>query len=135
MRTRKKKRKRRIGASLVFALAMFTAVAGQAGEKKNNAEPYALVGGTVFQESGFALPNAVITLLPVPQGNGPAARHHKKQQTVSDARGEFVFRIPPGPMSYRVRATARGYASQDKPAAVQGEERVDVTFQLEPESK
>jgi hypothetical protein len=34
-----------------------------------------------------------------------------------------------------VKASAKGFQSQEKSATVSGEERVDVTFQLQPESK
>jgi uncharacterized membrane protein len=56
-------------------------------------------------------------------------------ETVSSARGEFVFRVPPGPMSYAVAVAAKGYQSQRKNVSVQDQERVEVTFQLDRESK
>ncbi len=54
---------------------------------------------------------------------------------VSDARGEFVVRVPPGPMHYNVTVHAKGYQSQRKTVSVEDQERVEVTFQLERESK
>ena len=56
-------------------------------------------------------------------------------EAVSDARGEFVFRVPPGPTHYTVTVHAKGYQSQRKTVSVQDQERVEVTFQLERESK
>jgi hypothetical protein len=38
-------------------------------------------------------------------------------------------------MKYLVKVSAKGYASQEKPVTVQGEDRIDLTFQLQPESK
>jgi hypothetical protein len=38
-------------------------------------------------------------------------------------------------MHYVVKVAAKGYQGQQKSVAVQGEERADVTFQLQPESK
>jgi len=136
MRTRRKKRRRkkkRIGISLLVLLAAVLPSAIDAGQKRSKIEPYATVGGTVFQESGFALPNAVVTLTAGPQAGGSVKI--KKQQTISDARGEFVFRVPAITMNYAIKVAAKGYISQEKPAAVEGEGRVDVTFQLQPESK
>ena len=131
---RKKRKKRRIGISLLFLLAAVIPLGANAGDKKTVAESYALVGGTVFQESSFALPNASITLFSEPQAGGSAAKT-KKLQAISDARGEFVFRVQAGNGRYTVRVAAKSYQTQEKSVAVEREERVDVTFQLEPESK
>jgi len=134
MKTRKKRKKRRIGISLLFLLAAIIPLGANAGDKKTSAESYALVGGTVFQESGFALPNAVITLIPEPLASDSAAKA-KKMQASSDARGEFVFRVPAGAGRYTVRAAAKSYQTHEKFVTVERVERVDVTFQLQPESK
>jgi len=129
----KKKRKRRSGTSLVLLL-LACVMPAEAAKKKPVPQTYALVAGTVFEEHGYALSSAGVTLIPDPQsGNGPVKI--KKLDAVSDARGEFVFRVPPGPMQYRVNVTAKGYQPARKSVSVQGEERVDVTFQLQPESK
>lgn len=131
---RKKRKKRRIGISLLFWLAAVIPLGVFAGDKKTSAQPYAVVGGTVFQESGFALPNAVITLSPEPQV-GDSAIKAKKMQAISDARGEFVFRVPASLLRYTLRVAAKSHQTQEKSVTVEREERVDVTFQLQPESK
>ena len=56
-------------------------------------------------------------------------------ETVSSPRGEFAFRVPPGPMAYTVSITAKGYHGAQKTVSVEGLEREDVTFRMEPESK
>jgi len=132
MRKRKRRRKR-IGISLVLLLATLHPLAG-GDKKKAAAEPYGLVAGSVFRDPGFALPNAEVTLIPVPSPEGAAAKV-KKMQTVSDARGEFAFRVPAASMSYTVKVTAKGYHSEEKPVTMAGEGRVDVTFLLHEESK
>lgn len=127
------KRKRRSGTSLVLLL-LACVLPAEAAKKKVVPQNYALVAGTVFQESGYALPNADVTLIPDPQPSNAPAKV-KKLQVISDTRGEFVFRVPPGSMQYTVRVAAKGYQAAQKSVSVQGEERVDVTFQLQPESK
>lgn len=128
---RKKRKKNRI-ISLLFLLA--AVMAPSAGAENKKAQPaYALVGGTVFQESGFALPNAAVTIGPDPQP-GDSAPKSKKMQAISDARGEFVFRVPPGAMHYILKVSAKRHQAQEKSVAVQRDERVDVTFQLQAES-
>ena len=127
------RRKRRSGTSLVLLLSACVFAAG-AEKKKAAPQSYALVAGTVFQSRGFALPNAEITLIPDFQA-GSAPVKAKKLQAISDGRGEFTFRVPPVPGQYLLKVTAEGFHPGEKPVSVQGEERVDVTFQLEPESK
>ena len=130
---RKKKRMRKSGTSLICLLILAIPLAG-AGKKKIVPEAYSIVAGTVFRESGFALPQAEVTLVPSPQQDGLPVKV-KKLSTVSDARGEFVFRVPAASMQYTVRVAAKGYHGEEKTVSVQGEERADVTFQLREESK
>jgi len=127
------KRKRRSGTSVVVLL-LAGVLAAQAAKKKEVPQSYALVAGTVFDQRGYALRNADITLVPdLPSGS--VAAKVKKLQAISDGRGEFVFRLPPGSMQYIVKVAAKGYQPEQKSVSVEGEQRVDVTFQLEPESK
>jgi hypothetical protein len=130
----KKKRKKRIGTSLILLLVALLPAAAAA-KKKPALETYALISGSVFQESGYALPDATITLVAEPPSGGGAAVKPQKMEAVSDARGEFIFRVPPSPMHYAIAVAAKGYQSLRKSVAVEGEERVEVTFQLERESK
>jgi len=130
------KRKRRSGTNLMALVALLLAcvLPAEAAKKKAAPPSYALVAGTVFQESGYALPNAGVTLIPDPQGDNARAKV-KKLEAISDARGEFAFRVPAGSMQYTVKVAAKGFQPAQKSVSVQGEERVDVTFQLQPESK
>jgi len=130
---RRKKRRKRIGISLALLLIALSpaAVPGQ----KAGAD-YGIVAGSVFQESGYALPGAQITLLPGPEANSSSqGGKARKLESVSNSRGEFSFRVLPGPMHYIVRVKAKGHASQEKTADLKGDERIDLTFQMEPESK
>ena len=138
MKKRRKGRKKRIGISLLLLAAVFTLPAlgdKKLGDKKKEAESYFLVAGTVFQESGFALPNADVVLIPDPQPDAPRTKI-KKLQTVSDSRGEFAFRISTIAMRYIIKVSAKGFQSGEKPVTIEGQEgRLDVTFQLHEESK
>src|ERR1700736_6072801 len=92
-KTRKKrKRRKRIGTSLLLLLIGILPLA-QAGKKTAEPESYGLVSGTVFRDPGFALPNATVTLTPNPSP-GSSPMKIKKQQGVTNSRGEFVFRVP-----------------------------------------
>ncbi len=114
-------------SSALLAIALFP----QAAKKKPSLDTYAVVSGTVFDGSGYALPDANVTLAPGSESGDKT----KPMETVSSARGEFVFRVPPGPMRYSVAVAAKGYQSQQKAVSVQDQERVEVTFQLDRESK
>ncbi len=96
--------------------------------------PHAVVAGTVFRENGFSLPGATVTLA-VKDAPGVPAKKAKKLQSVSDSRGEFAFRVPPGAATYVVRASMKGFQPVEKEASVSGEERVEVTLVLPAESK
>jgi len=136
MRTKTKKRrkrKKRIGISLLLSLIALLPTA-QAGKKTAEAEPYALISGTVFRDPGFALPNATVTLTPNPPQEASPVKI-KKLQTVCNTRGEFVFRVPTASMRYTVRAAAKGYHEDEKSVEVEGEARVEVTLSLHEESK
>jgi hypothetical protein len=131
------RKKKRSGARFAFSLFLILGAAAplaRADKKKPASPSYGLVAGTVFQASGYALPNASVSLLPDPQSDS-AGLKVKKMETTSDARGEFVFRVPPAPMQYVLTVSAKGFLPQQKSVRIEGEQRIDVTFQLEPESK
>jgi hypothetical protein len=130
----KKKRKKRIGTSLVVVLLAALLPVAAAAKKKPALDTYAVISGSVFQESGYALPDAAVTLVAEPPSAGTAAKA-QKLEAVSDSRGEFILRVPPGPTNYVIVVAAKGYQSLRKSVAVEGQERVEVTFQLERESK
>lgn len=83
----------------------------------------------MFRENGFSLPGATVTLAMKDAPKG------KKLQSVSDARGEFAFRVAPEAGTYLVRASMKGFGPAEKEASVAGEERVEVTLVLPAESK
>jgi Carboxypeptidase regulatory-like domain len=134
----KKKRKPRkkigtrralLGALLAALLAVLLPVTAIA-KKKSAPDTPAIVSGSVFSDSGYALADADVTLAPRAQSG-----KLKPLQAISDARGEFVFHVPAGPAQYTVTVSAKGYRSQQKSVTVQDQERLEVTFQLERESK
>lgn len=100
-----------------------------ADKKKPGQEPFALIAGSVFREPGYALPEAkvVLTLKDSPKG--------KKLEMLTSPRGEFTFRVPPVSATYILKVSCRGFRPEEKEAVVTGEDRVDVTFVLVPESK
>ncbi len=125
---------RRIGSSFVPVLALFLAGSGHAEKNHQNASVYAVVGGTVFRESGYALPGAEVVIAPDPQPGQEAVRIHAPK-AISDNRGEFAFRLPVTAMRYTVKAHLKGYEPQQKSVDVEGEQRVDVTLILPAVSK
>jgi hypothetical protein len=135
---KRRKQKKKIGTSalgvslvlLLLALIPLTA----APKKKPALDTYAIVSGSVFDDGGYALPDASVILAPQAPPGGSAGKT-KPMETVCDARGEFVFRVPPGPAEYTVTASAKGYRGQRKSVSVRDQEREEVTFQLERESK
>jgi hypothetical protein len=129
----RRRRKTRIISLLLLAVA---SILPALGDKKKAAaeEPYVLLAGTVFQETGFALPNAEVVVI---QDPAPETKHSKakKMQAVSDSRGEFALRLPAGNAHYVIKVSAKGFREEEKPVTVQGQDRLDVTFQLHQESR
>jgi hypothetical protein len=117
--------RRRLLKWLLTSLAGFAALQVFGFQKKE--APYAVVAGTVFQESGFSFPDVNVQL--TAKGAG------KKQGTSSSFRGEFSFRVPPEPATYVITASKRGFVTSSVEAVVPGEGRVDVTITLAAESK
>jgi len=59
----------------------------------------------------------------------------KLQQAVTNYRGEFAFDLPPLPVTYLLKASRKGFHPEQKEAMISGEERIEVTLTLAPESK
>lgn len=115
---------------LILMAAVLCGCALLLGAADRNDAPHAVVAGTVFRENGFSLPGATVTL-----AVKDTPKKSKKLQTVSDGRGEFAFRVPPGAATYVVRASLKGFQPVEKEASVSAEERVEVTLVLPSESK
>jgi hypothetical protein len=140
MRTKRKKRRTRtttgnslraIGFALLFTLLAASVAMAQKNSKQAG-EPDALIAVSVFREPGFALAGAELQLS---GASNNAAAKIKKLKASTGARGEYVFRVPAVASEYRLSVSAKGLKGQDKSVFIQGEERVDVTFMLEQESK
>jgi hypothetical protein len=126
--------RRRIGNSVLLVLALSFAGLAHADKRHKAEETYAIVGGTVFRESGYALPGAEVTIAPDPQP-GQSAVKIRNSKATSDARGEFAFRVPVTAMRYTVQAQMKGFESQHKSVDIEGEQRTDVTLTLPAVSK
>jgi hypothetical protein len=131
MTTRRKSRSALRPVLLLAALfgAMFGAHRLPAQGKKQKAEPNAIIAGTVFRDPGFAQPGASVILTL----KGAPAR--KLQEQISSPRGEFTFRVPPGPTTYLITATLKGFQTARQEIEIQGEEQINATLLLVPESK
>jgi len=94
-------------------------------------ELYAVVGGAVFDHRGFLVPGArvLIERIPVQDESVPA----QKQDSLTNASGEFAFRLPGTPARYRLTASAKGHQPGSITVDVGGSERRHVSIQLEPE--
>jgi len=89
----------------------------------------AVIAGTVFRDPGFAQPGASVVLA---LKSAPAK---KLQHQISSPRGEFTFRIPAGTNRYLVTATLKGFQAAREEIEIQGEEQINATLLLVPESK
>ena len=113
-------------ALLLPALCVAQLLAAQA---KHTVEPHAVITGTVFRDPGFAQPGASVVLAL------KSAPGKKLQHQISSPRGEFSFRVPPGPNIYVVTATLKGFQAAREEIEIQDQEQINATLLLVPESK
>jgi hypothetical protein len=114
----------------VLFLAVLSNVFLAAGDKKKPTDSDTVIAGSVFRIPGYALPEATVTL-----SLRDDQKHKKLAQQETTFRGEFAFHVPSNPAVYVVKASAKGYRSEEKEASVTGPDRIDLTFTLEPETK
>ena len=126
------RRKPRSGLLLLLPALCLAQVLPAQGAKQRagrNAEPYAVVAGTVFRDPGFAQAGALVVL------SLKSAPAKKLQQQISSPRGEFTFRVPAGPNTYLLTATLKGFQTAREEIEIQGQEQINATLLLVPESK
>lgn len=138
MTTKKKPRKqrrrtaifpdRRIPRALPLALLLCLCGFARAQEKRRNEPPkYALIFGTVYgvdERPVYGVPIKIRR----------ADQKRAKYELLSDHRGEFAQRVPPGPADYVVwadiKSKQRNAPRIERPIHVDNEERVDVGLHL-----
>ncbi len=129
---KRKPKKRKTGSSFPLLLLILAGTLAAFGAAKSKQTEFALIAGSVFREPGFSVRGAEVVILPDAAGKKLKV---KRMQTITDGRGEFVFRVPAAPAGYTVKVKAADLVPQEKPVSIQGDERVDVTFLLAPASK
>jgi hypothetical protein len=121
--------RRRSKSPLVLLLPALCLTQFLVAQGKRKAGPDAVIAGTVFRDPGFAQPGAsvVLTLKSAPS--------KKLQRQISSPRGEFTFHVPATPNSYVVTATLKGFQTARQELEIQGQEQINATLLLVPESK
>src|SRR5579862_502648 len=133
MKTRTKKKRtvitKRWKRSAAVCLALFSlSMLAQpaADDKKQKEKPYALIFGTAYGPDDRPFYGAKITVHPV-------TKKRPSWDLISDHRGEFAQRIPPGPGDYLIHGEAEylpsgpdGKPQKTKPKRLKGEAKVHV---------
>ncbi len=132
------KRWQRSAAAGLALFALSTLARPAADDKKQKEKPYALIFGTAYGPDDRPFYGAKITIHPV-------TKKHPSWDLISDHRGEFAQRIPPGPGDYLVYGEAQyapagpdGNPQKAKAKRLKGEakvhvdneERVDISLHL-----
>jgi len=118
----------RASACLATVLVLLFAGAPAEAQRRKQPQSYAVIAGTVFQETGLSLPGARITVTPLESEGG--RRVTKAATETSNAQGEFAIRVPAGSMRYNVKVEARGFEPAEKEVQVEWDQRVEVFFRL-----
>ncbi len=108
---------------IAIAGALPVAASRPAARAQGN-EPHALLFGTVFQGSYLALPGAKVVAY-------DEANPRKKYRTVTNYRGEYRIRVPPGDATYVISAAAPKFAEASRTAKVYGMEKTTANLILE----
>jgi len=111
----------------IFVLAAMTQPSAAASKDKPQKEkPYALIFGTAFGPNDRPLYGVKVTIR-------PQKKKHPSWDLISDHRGEFAQRVPPGPGDYMVLGEAEyapvgedGKPQLAKKVRLKGETRVHV---------
>lgn len=123
---RKKRKTKKIGRRSVLLLLVGSLPLPVFAKKKKERDPQAVVGGTIFRNTGHALRGAEIVVTYSESGK------KGEWKGLSDARGEFAVRIPAGAASYTVSVKADGFRTQQKSVTFSADERIDLSFLMEP---
>jgi len=131
---RRKRKKAGSSAWLLACLLAFdpSSLHGRKQEKPA-AVPFAIIAGTVFRPPGLAFPGASVRIEP-DQVQASGAKL-KRSDAMTDSRGEFAIRVPAVPSKWTVHVQAKGFGEQSKNVLVEGEQRHELSFQLEPVSQ
>ena len=117
-----------IGPGLIYWL-LFGAYATVGAKEKEKEQAFALLAGSCFNEKGLSL--RAVTIEAEIQDPSNQKLKKKKWTATTDARGEFALRLPAGKATFLVKAKMAGYTSQEKTVTFSGDERQNVTFNLE----
>lgn len=123
------KRSRILTVAVALILSSFVALPAGAAEK--GPKKSAVIAGTVFQETGFSLPGATVTVTAVDEA-GSAVDKKLVWDTETDRRGEYAIRVPAGSMRYNVRVEADGWQPAEKVVHVNWDQRHEISFRLKP---
>lgn len=93
-------------------------------QKKQRLTDQFLISGTVFEESGFLLPGAEIQVR-------RAGEKKVRWRQVSDRRGEFAVRVPPG-TEYELTVKVKGFEEQSRKIDARTGNRADLTIRMKP---
>lgn len=140
MRSSKKRKMKRTTTGsktflpIVLVVALLSALPlGAKKKEKPAAEPFAVIAGTTYRPPGLSLPGVRVRVRP--EKAEKAAAPFKAVDAVTDTRGEFAIRVPAVPGKWSVDVSANGYQPKSTSVTIEGEQRLELSFVLEPETK
>ena len=111
------------GLAIVVLAALTQLSAATSKDKPQKEKPYALIFGTAFGPNDRPLYGVKVTIR-------PEKKRHPSWDLISDHRGEFAQRVPPGPGDYVIRGEAE-YA----PVGEDGKPQLSKKMRLKGEAK
>ena len=115
-----------VGTAALAAVCLILVLSSAAlAQSKSRIKPYAVIIGTVFDQTGRTVPGVKIKI----QRHGDK---HPKWELVSDNNGEFAQRFPAGKADYTIWAELKGkkgHVSETK-IHIENDERQDIGLHL-----
>ncbi|SRR5579859_6398367 len=113
-------------SAICVLMALLPTCVAVSKDKPKKEKPYALIFGTAYGPNDRPLYGVNVTIR-------PQTKKHPNWDLISDHRGEFAARVPPGPGDYLVRGEAEyapvgddGKPQVSKKMRLKGETRVHV---------
>ena len=119
-----------LAASILVSVAPAQALSK---DEPKEAQLFALLKGSCFDQRGFSLPGVAIRVTLPPGENGK--KKEKRWRMQSDRRGEFAVRLPAGEQTVVVTASKKGYLKAEKSVRFYADELQHIVIQLKPIAK
>ncbi len=125
---------RLLAATALAALILVSLAPALSKDEPKEAQLFALLKGSCFDQRGFSLPGVAIQVT-LPPGENGKKKKEKRWRMQSDRRGEFAVRLPAGEQTVVVTASKTGYLKAETSVQFYADELQHIVIQMKPVAK